>query len=64
MLITGNVFILKLFHTGVMLDRLTLIRLLIGLYLFNVITVIVNVVRVGYNKAGIYRPAIPFMPNA
>jgi uncharacterized Tic20 family protein len=64
MIVVGNVFITKMLHVESVLDHTTMFRLLIGLYLFNVITVIVNIVRVGQDKAGIYRPAIPFMPNA
>lgn len=64
MLVAGKEFITKILHVQPMLDHQTMMRLLIGLYLFNVITVIVNVVRVGHDKTGIYRPAIPFMPTA
>ncbi|HEX9509299.1 MAG TPA: helix-turn-helix domain-containing protein [Puia sp.] len=57
----GNVFICKIFHVGFIMERLTMFRILIGLYLFNVITIIVNVVRLGKDKTTVYRPAIPFM---
>jgi uncharacterized Tic20 family protein len=63
MLVMGNAFITKILHVESLLDHVTMFRILIGLYLFNLITIIVNIVRLGSNKVTAYRPAIPFMPQ-
>src|SRR6185437_11548465 len=61
-LIYGYVFVCRLNHIAVLMDQATLILILIGLYLFNVISIIVNIIRLRKGKTIIYQPAIPFMP--
>src|SRR6185312_961435 len=60
-LIYGYVFVCKLNHIATFMDQVTLIRILISLYLFNVISIIVNIIRLRRGKTIIYQPAIPFM---
>lgn len=62
-LIYGYVFVCKLNHIAVFIDQITLIRILIGLYLFNVINIIVNIIRLRKGMTIIYQPAVPFMQS-
>lgn len=59
-LIYGYFFVCRLNHLAPMIDDATLFRILIGLYLFNVISIVVNIVRLNQGKTIIYQPAIPF----
>lgn len=59
--ILGNVIIAKILHVPPFWEHVTMFRILIALYLFNLITIIVNLVRLRSNKVTVYRPAIPFM---
>ena len=60
-LIYSYVFVCKLNHVATFVDTATLVRILIGLYLFNVISIIVNIIRLGKGKTIVYQPAVPFM---
>lgn len=60
-IVLGNVFITKILHVPSLLEHVTMFRILIALCLFNLITIIVNLVRLGSNRTTVYRPAIPFM---
>ena len=61
MVVVGNVFITKMLHIAFFLDHVMVFQILIALYLFNLVTIIVNVVRLGRDKRATYRPAIPFI---
>jgi transcriptional regulator with XRE-family HTH domain len=61
MVVFGSQFIAKMLHIASFLDHVTTFRILIALYLFNLITIIVNIVWLGRDKRVTYRPAIPFM---
>lgn len=61
--IYGYFFVCRLNHLAPIIDDTTLVRILIGLYLFNVISIIANIIRLGKDKTIIYQPAIPFMQS-
>jgi transcriptional regulator with XRE-family HTH domain len=61
-IIYGNASLAKILHMRLFPDGITIFRLLAAMYIYNVITVIINIVRQGKNQAIVYKPAIPFMP--
>lgn len=60
-LIYGYVFVCKLNHHAVFMDQVTLFCILVGLYVFNIISIIVNLIRLRKGKTIRYQPAIPFI---
>lgn len=62
-LLFGYVLVCRVNHIAAFVDDRTFFRILIVLYSFNVISIIVNVIRLGKGKTVTYQPAIPFMPR-
>lgn len=60
-IIYGNASLAKILHMRLFPEGITIFRILAVLYVYNVIAVIINIVRQGKNQAIVYKPAIPFM---